>query len=302
MSILPGGPRRLHDSRLRPAPRGRSPRPRLLIGPVVGLCFLAGCGEQKIDAKLDSIAQKLFSPRRTPEQYMILAVSAEDADIRRDAITRIGRADHHKKEWAIKGFMAIACLESDAQTRCVAIRALARTGDPRAAETVLKILNYRDYPAEEVYPPSDLVRWDAAVALADLLAAGQVPEAQMELARTTCIQRLRHDTDRHARMAAARGLAAFPDAEVIATLIAALRDDDFAVVHQCEESLVRLTGVTHNTDVAAWEAWQEENAEQLFARAGTVPESRRPPYSNALEKTAYETRDLVEWLWPGPAK
>ncbi|MBK9129260.1 MAG: HEAT repeat domain-containing protein [Phycisphaerales bacterium] len=302
MSILPGGPRRPHDPLPRPALPARSSRPWLLIGPVIGLCLLTGCGEKKIDAKLDSIAQELFSPRRTPEQYMIVAVSAEDADIRRDAITRIARADHHKKEWAIKGFMAIACLESDAQTRCVAIRALARTGDPRAAETVLKILNYRDHPAEEVYPPSELVRWDAAVALADLLAAGQVPEEQMELARTTCIQRLRYDTDRHARIAAARGLGSFPDAEVIATLIAALRDDDFAVVHQCEESLVRLTGVTHSTDVAAWEAWQEGNAEQLFAQAGTVPEQRRPPYSNSVEKMAYETRDVVEWLWPGPAK
>jgi hypothetical protein len=40
----------------------------------------------------------------------------------------------------------------------VALRALARTGDPRAVETALKILNYQSYPPQEVWPPVPLVR------------------------------------------------------------------------------------------------------------------------------------------------
>ena len=74
------------------------------------------------------------------------------------------------RRWAIKGFIAISLLESDPQTRCVAVRGLGRTGDPRAVDTCLKILNHRAYPAAEVYPPDDLCRWDATDALVSLSA------------------------------------------------------------------------------------------------------------------------------------
>jgi hypothetical protein len=112
--------------------------------------------------KLDAGFRRLFTPQRTPQQYMLIAVSSEDADARRDAVTQIARSKQSKAEWAIKGFVAIAQLESDPQARCVAIRALARTGDPRAVETVLKILNHREYPPQEVWPPDALCLHDAA--------------------------------------------------------------------------------------------------------------------------------------------
>ena len=57
--------------------------------------------------------------------------------------------------------------------------------------------------------------------------------------------------------------------------------------------------MTHNADAGAWEAWLAEHPDDAFAQAGTVPESRRPPYKNRWEKGWYETKDMVEWLWPG---
>ncbi|MCK4341242.1 MAG: hypothetical protein KAY37_05900 [Phycisphaerae bacterium] len=252
-----------------------------------------------MDTKLDAVVQKIFKPRRTPQQYMVLAVSSEDADVRRDSVARISKSKKYDQEWAIKGFIAIACLESDPQTRCVAIRALARTGDPRATETALKILNYRDHPPNEVWPPVALGRWDATEALANLSAAGQVPEEYREQVAKTLLDRLRLGTDRHARIAGARGLGCYPSEEAVTALIAGLRDEDFAVVHQCEDTLVRLTGRTHGGDVLAWEEWFEANREALFAHTGEIPASRQPPYSNRWEKFTYETKDLVRWLWPG---
>jgi len=265
------------------------------------LFVLAGCSEHmtKIDARLDEAAQKLLAPRKTPQQYMILAVSSEDPDVRRDAVARISASRQYAQDWAIKGFVAIACLDNDPQTRCVAIRALARTGDPRAAETILKILNYRDYPAHEVRPPDDLSRWDATVGLADLLLGGRVPDEYRAAAHKTLRDRLHLDSDRHVRIAAARGLAADASVETVRTLIDGLRDEDYAVVHQCEDSLVRLTGQTHDADPAAWQAWYEENRTELFAHAGEIPESRRPPYRNDFEKAVHNARELVRWLWPG---
>lgn len=271
-----------------------------VIAGVIGA--LAGCSESEFDLKLDRAVQDVFAPRKSPEMYMTIAVSAEDADLRRDAVTRVARSKGYKQEWAIKGCYAIACLEDDPQTRCAAIRALARSGDPRATEAALKILNCDDYPREEVVPPTGIVRWDATQALADLTAAGKVPDEMKGEVERTLIDRLRLDEERHARIAAARGLSGYPSVDSLGALIAGLRDRDFPVVHACEDSLVKLTGVTHNLDPDAWEKWLEESGDTAFAGAGHIPESRRPKYSNAVEKAAYDTRDLVEWLWPGDGK
>jgi HEAT repeat protein len=278
-------------------------KPRWLV-PLLGTAaalFTPGCSDNqpKVDAKLDEMTQRLFAPRKSPQQYMILAVSSEDADVRRASVVRISQSNKYDQEWAIKGFVAIACLENDPQTRCVAIRALARTGDPRATETALKVLNYRDYPPQEVRPPDDICRGDAAFALADLSAAGKVPEEYQDGVRKTLLDRLHLDTDRHTRIAAARGLASYPAEETVAGLIDALRDDDFAVVHQCENSLMKLTGQAHHGDVQAWEAWLAEHRDDLFAHAGDIPDSQRPPYKNNFEKSVYDTRELIRWLWPG---
>ena len=261
--------------------------------------LLAGCGDVNFETKLDAGIKRLFTGKRTPQQHMVLAVSSEDPDVRRDSVAEISKSKHYDREWAIKGFVAIALLESDAQTRCVAIRALARTGDPRAVETALKILNYRNHPPREVWPPVALCRWDATVALADLSAAGQVPEEYREEVLKTLRERLRVDSDRHARIAAARGLGHCPQEDVVRALIDSLRDADFAVAHQCENSLVQLTGRTHHTGVLAWEEWVAANQDDLFAHAGEVPESRQPPYRNRWEKASYETKELIRFLWPG---
>ncbi len=263
--------------------------------------LLPGCSQNSFnfDTKLDQGVQSLFSPRKSPQQYMLLAVSSEDSDIRRDAVARINRSKDYNQEWAIKGYVAIACLESEPQTRCVAIRALARTGDPRATETALKILNYQTYPPQEVWPPTPLVRWDATLALADLSAGGKIPEEQKDAVRRTLLDRLRLDTFRHARLAGARGLAYYADNETIKALIEGLHDEDYAVAHECENSLVKMTGVTHHANAGEWEEWLAANSETPFEHAGEIPPSRRPPYNNAFEKNWYDTQQLVRWLWPG---
>lgn len=279
----------------RPGPARRAPL--ALLGPAV--LALAGCAQGSFDAALDRAVKGLFKPRRTPQQELLLAVSSEDPDARRDAVARIAASKDYNRDWAIKGYVAIALLESNAQTRCVAIRALARTGDPRAVETALKILNYEDYPAQEVWPPLPICRWDAAEALADLSARRAVPETYRPAVLETLRKTLRTDSERHARIAAARGLGCYPDESAVDALVRGLRDADFAVVHQCEDALVRLTGHTHDCDPAAWNEWVAAHRENLFADAGYVPESRRPPYANGWEKAAYETKEFLIWLWPG---
>lgn len=256
---------------------------------------MTGCSDSKIDAAV----QKVFQPRRTPQQYMLVAVSDADADMRRDAVARIAKSKASNQDWAIKGYIAIALLEDDPQARCVAIRALARTADPRATETLLKILNHEDYPPAEVRPPDALSRWDATTGLAALSSIDQVPPERREEVRSTLAELLKNDPDRNVRICAARGVGFHPHAETPPVLIAALRDGDFAVVYEAESALVRLTGETHDCDASAWEAWWERNQSQPFARAGALPDSRKPRYQGRLDKMAYDTRQLFRWLFPG---
>jgi hypothetical protein len=258
----------------------------------------SGCAEGKFDATLDSAFKKLFKPRRTPQQYMLIAVSDADPDLRRSAVAKIAESKKHDEEWAIKGFVAIALLESDPQARCVAVRALGRTGDPRAVATCLKILNFRKHPPAEVRPPGDLCRWDATAALAELAAGPLSDELRGEVLETL-LGRLRGDPDRHVRIAAASGLRHFREHEVIRGLIDGLRDEEFTVVHECEYSLAWLTGATHNCDPYLWEQWLEEHQEDAFAHAGTLPESRKPPYEGRWDKLAYKTKQFFRWVFPG---
>jgi HEAT repeat protein len=263
--------------------------------------LVAGCSEGKFNfgASLDNAVQKIFQPRRTPQQYMLIAVSDADPDQRRAAVAKIAKSKRSDQEWAIKGFIAIALLESDPQTRCVAIRALARTKDPRAVETLLKLLDYRSQPPREVRPPDALCRWDATAALADLSAEGAVAEESRAAVCDMLVDRLRSDNDRHVRIAAARGLGYYAEQECVKALIVGLRDDHFAVAHECENALVRLTGRTQDCNALAWSDWYEANGEDLFAAAGEVPESRRPKYRNRWGKFAYNTKQFFRWLYPG---
>ncbi len=260
---------------------------------------LLGAAPGCSDTQINDVVLKVFEPRKTPQQNMVAAFASEDPDVRRDALGQVAKSKQCGEDWAVKGYLAIALLDNDPQARCVAVRALELSGDPRAVEACLKLLNHREYPAEEVRPPDDLTRWDATLALAKLSARGLVPEDQAEYARTTFADRLKLDTMWQVRAAAASGLGNYSTAESLGGLISGLNDENFAVVHACEESLVRLTGVTHNCDALAWEAWLEAHTGDPFAEAGNIPESRRPPYRNRFEKAGYDFNEFVRWLVPG---
>ena len=256
---------------------------------------LAGCSDSSIDAAV----QKVFKPRLTPQQYMLIAVSDSDPDLRREAAAEVADSKEYGAEWAIKGFVAISLLESDPQSRCVAIRALSRTSDPRATDACLKILNYKDYPPQEVRPPGELCRWDAMIGLSELAQRGSVPDESRLVARDTMIMHLTGDDSRHVRTAAARGLALYRDRDALDALLTGLADDDFAVVHQCEMSLVAQTGETFDCDSYRWKQWLDENQSDPFARAGRIPESRQQPYDGRMSKAWYETRQFIRWAFPG---
>lgn len=229
---------------------------------------------------------------------MLIAVSDTDADARRSAVARIAQSKDSRADWAIKGYVAIALLENDTQARLVAIRALADSDDPRGVETLMKLLNHQDFPPQEVRPPDALCRWDALTGVARLVESGAVKPEQHAAVRDAFLRDL-ENPDRNVRIAAARGLGTLPGNDAaLDKLIAGLRDEQFAVAFECENSLMRLTGVTNDCNPAAWESWREANRAAPFARAGQIPDSHRLPYGNRWEKMAHDTRQLVRWAFP----
>ena len=273
---------------------------RLIIAATSGVLLLALCGCESggLSLNMDEGLQNLFKPRRTPQQYILIAVSDADPDMRREAAVKVAESKKYNEEWAIKGFMAIAALEDDPQTRCIAIRGLARSRDPRGAETFLKILNAKDYPPQEVRSADDLSRWDTTSALADF--AGEcLPEELQDKTRETFIALLKSDTNRNVRTNAARGLQYFSHSDAVDSLINGLRDTDFTVAYQCEMSLAYLTGVTNGCDAYAWQQWRDAHGNDLFAQGGTLPPELQKPYKGRLGQMAYDTKRAWQWLFPG---
>jgi hypothetical protein len=281
----PRGPHRTGQAR-RTLLAGRLLTGLLLVG-------LSACSNERITSGGG------LKPGASPQSDMVLAVSTESPDERRAALARVARSRDSDAEWAIEGYFTIATLERDSQSRCVALRALARTRDPRAVSAALLILNANDAATEAVAPPDRLVRADAALLLAELCATGAIPDEQARAVRGALLRRLADDPDRHTRLAAARGLRCYPELEILEALIQGLRDRDFAVVYECEDSLVALTGNTHNCDPAQWRTWLDANRAAPFSAAGARPSTRRPPYDNQLEKMGYDLKQMREWLWPG---
>jgi hypothetical protein len=258
------------------------------------MCALVGCS----DASIDATFQKIIRPRLSPQQYLLVAVSDADPDVRRDAVAQVAESDDYQTKWAIDGFVAIATLETDAQARCVAVRALGRTDDRRAVETFLKILNHEDHPPQEIRPPGNLCRWDATQALAAISERGAVPDELGAQARDTLLDRLANDSEAQVRCAAAEGLASYSERDVVSALIGGLNDENFAVAHACEMSLVQLTGETHDCSQYAWQQWYDAHKSAPFANAGHIPESRRAPYDGKVDEAAYKTKQFFRWVFP----
>lgn len=269
---------------------------------LLSLLLIGGCQDPEIEFNLSDLKSDLFSPKRPPRECMLVATSESDADTRREALVRVARSDQYAEPWAVDGYVAIALLELDPQTRCVAIRALARIGDERCAETLLRVLNFAAEDAQAVRPPVDVCRADAAEGVARLLEAGKLNDGQR--ARAAAILRPLVTTDSYApvRRAAARALGFIPEEESVRALIAGLRDTEFTVVYASEDALARLTGVTQRTNVAEWEAWFAANRDNPFAGAGQIPPERRNLYDGPLGKMAHDMKQTWEWIFPAAAE
>ncbi|MBI4581352.1 MAG: HEAT repeat domain-containing protein [Planctomycetes bacterium] len=230
----------------------------------VSLALAVGCSD----------AEKRKWKRRTAEQNYAAALDAGNADIRRDAVVRIGEAGYYASDEAYAVLDAAARTDPAPQVRCIAIRTLGRYGDERPVRTMLTILMSAG-PGGEALAPTDDVRWEAARALLELHRGGRLTAQEQDSACGLYLQFLREDRSRNVRIVATQALGAFKERRVLAPLIGALRNEDFMIADTAERSLMALTGTTHDYDADAWTKWLEATADP-FAHAGEPVATTQP--------------------------
>lgn len=230
----------------------------------VVILFVLACSE----------ADKRKWRRHTPEENFSTALESSSADLRREAVVRIGESNYWGGEEAFGVLDAVARTDPVPQVRCVAIRVLARYRDDRPVAPLLKILTATEAGGEAL-PGNDDVRWEAARALVEMRRQGFLTAEQQNTACDLFIQLLRSDRSRNVRIVSTQALGDFKDRRVLTPLINCLRNEDFMIADSAERSLMMLTGVTHEYDADAWSKWVEQTPDP-FANAGHPVATTRP--------------------------
>lgn len=189
-----------------------------------------GCAQQSTKTGINTIVKKLFGP--SPVELVSQMFESEDPDLRRTAIVELSRHDWGRRGAYLKAY-AILTDDPAATVRSAAVRALGRGGDAKYAREIILVLADREAS----------VRADAAVALDSIFA----PETIEPLsARATS------DVSPDVRVAAARALRQYRQANVLETLLRCLDDPKLAVRSRAAESLTELTGENAGTEARAW--------------------------------------------------
>jgi len=227
-----------------------------------------------------------FRGRKTTQQWIDQALEAPTPDARRNGVEGLAQSGDAASEWAIKVFDTIARTDSDTMVRCAAVRALGQSPSADRVPLALKLIESGRKKQEDIRPAEGPLRWEAAKMLLEIARTRAYDESQREPIVTVLIDAASKDRDRNVRLTAVAALGCFADRGVPEALIGVMeQEEDFALQHAAEKSLIILTGETHDHDARAWRAWLR-SVKDPFERAGQTPEQLRP-----------ENRPKQKWRW-----
>jgi hypothetical protein len=212
-----------------------------------------------------------FEKPKTSQEWLDMALEAPQADDRRRGVIGLARSQDGRSEWALKVYDTIARTDNDTMVRCAAVKAMGPTAGSEQVPTLLKILSSQTVRQAEVRPAAGALRWEAAKVLLAVVDGSRYAPSQRADIVKSLLERLTKDNDRNVRLTAIDTLAYFAESPVPAALVEALHEDDYAIQHGAELSLIALTGVTHHHDAAAWRAWLN-SVKDPFEKAGQIPE------------------------------
>jgi len=205
--------------------------------------ILPGCkgGQASEPFKLQDVMKKLSGPG--PQERVAMAFDTEDPDKRREGIVLLSEKSWGLQEPYLKGYAAILASDDNPLVRSAAVRALGKARDP----------NYFKDIVEALSDESATVRWDAAVALNDILPALGAEPGRTALACRPLENHAAHDPSVDVRTASAAALRHFPDnKDAIKTLLQCLDDPEMGVRYRAHESLTAMTGYDMGYNAAEW--------------------------------------------------
>lgn len=205
------------------------------------LLGLSGCGDKA--KTLDEAQRKLFGP--PPKELVAMAFDPDDADRRREGIIGLSKKDWGLQEPYLKGYASLLKTDANETVRAAAARALGKARN----------LAYIDTLVDALFDESEMVRWDAALALD---APTFVDRRQSTRALRVLVDASAEDKSPDVRAAAAKVLRNYRRPEAVQALVKGLRDDKFVVRWQAHASLVELSGRDNGMNAADWAGFVNE--------------------------------------------
>ncbi|MCK4601553.1 MAG: HEAT repeat domain-containing protein, partial [Phycisphaerae bacterium] len=186
-----------------------------------------GCGEK---------GNRAFSRRLNPpswRQRVAMAVDHDDADNRRMGINYMAPDTKCSDTGTLKLFAFILANDRDPFVRAAAVTALGTVGNTDFAPDAIAALD----------DGSEVVRWDAAMALGKLV----VDEALEPL-----IARAASDPSTNVRIAAAQSLGSYRKGRSVRTLLQLMDVGDLSVRRAAHQSMVKIYRVDLGDDPECW--------------------------------------------------
>jgi hypothetical protein len=235
----------------------------ILLALVPSMVVFPGCSK--------NTSGRWFEKPKSSRQWLDMALEAPNADDRRRGVIGLARSNDATTDWAIKVYDTVARTDSDQMVRCAAVRAMARTAAGPQVSTLLRIMASQAARYPDVRQAAGPLRWEASKVLLVVVDESRYEPSQRGEIVATLLERLSKDNDRNVRLTVTDTLAYFAELPVPMALVDAMQEDDYAVQHAAEHSLIALTGVTHHHDAKAWRAWLAA-AKDPFEKAGQTPE------------------------------
>ncbi|MCP3906140.1 MAG: hypothetical protein GY715_21155 [Planctomycetes bacterium] len=209
----------------------------------------------------------------SPGEAARMALDPHNPDRRREGTLLLSNSDFGGDEVYVRMYRDYVEHEQDPLVRAVAIRALARHGEPADATLI----------AAQLDQPNVQVRWEAAKGLQRLHLPSVVP---------LLLDTLR-DPEEHTdvRVAAATALGQYAQDRSFQGLVAALDARELSVNIACERSLQTITGQDLGLDPRPWLNWYNGTADDPFA-------DRRPFLYPTYSRTPSFLERLVFWSQP----
>lgn len=216
--------------------------------------FIAATGCETVTQDFNDFTKSLTP--KTPRQAAIEMFDQYDPDNRREGTLLISNSTFGGTDIYITAYRDMVENERDPLALAVAVRALAKHGEPDDALLIVPLLEHENLQ----------VRWEAAKGLQRLHNPAVVPALLTTLGKTDIPGR--DDEEPAVRQAAAIALGQYPEDRVFQGLVAALDARELSVNLAAQHSLETLTGTSQGLDRIDWLTWYQslDHPSEVFAQ------------------------------------